>query len=110
MGDNIENHITTYLARLSSKDINFLADVYNWDHLSIADEGGFLWIKGLTEEEIDSNFIKSIPSIERFYADKGKLFPYQKLLPVGNESSCLWTPLKRAIFFNPIMQILRASR
>ncbi|MDF1695566.1 MAG: hypothetical protein P1U56_07025 [Saprospiraceae bacterium] len=97
MGSNIEIHID-YLARLKSSDIDHLASVYNWEHLSLSDEGGYLWIKGLTEQEINSIEIKSIPSIEQFFTKKGKLFPLGKLLPTGNVPACLWTPIKRAIF------------
>ncbi len=96
MASNAQINIK-YLARLHETGLDRLAVLYNWEHLSIANEDGYLWIKGLTEDEIESVELMSIPGIERFYSKSGKLYPFQKLLPIGNEPSCLWTAIKRAI-------------
>ena len=96
MASNIEVDLR-YFARIIEANLDQLAIVYNWEHLSVANEDGYIWIKDISVDEIDSVALKSILSLERFYAKEGKLYPLNKLLPIGNEPACLWTKIKRAI-------------
>lgn len=96
MADHIEGDIK-YLARIPVSSFDQLSVVYNWNHLLMAHEEGYYWLKGLSVDEMDSVEIKSITGIQRFQSKLGKLYPFQDLLPIANEPSCLWTPIKRAI-------------
>ena len=76
---------------------DYLSGIYNWQHLSVGKVEDALWIQGFSDEEIEHVKVKSIPGIQRFYASKGKLFPLEHSLPIGNEPAMLWTPIQRAI-------------
>ena len=96
MASDVEVNLK-YFARIQEANLDQLAGVYNWEHLSVANEDGYIWIKDISEGEINSVALKSILGIERFYVKQGKLYPLHKLLPIGNEPACLWTKIKRAI-------------
>ena len=96
MAGNVDFNLK-YFARIKEANLDLLVGLYNWEHLFVANEDGYIWIKDITADEIDSVPLKSILGLERFYVKQGKLYPYNKLLPIGNEPSCLWTKIKRAI-------------
>ena len=86
-----------YFLKLPNRFQDNIAAIYNWQHLLVGNEGGVIWIHGFSLEEINKVEVKSIPSIQRFYSQKGKLFPLGHALPVRNEPALLWTPIQRAI-------------
>lgn len=89
-----------YYLSLANNSSDLLRGVYQWEHLSMATDGDLIWIKGLSEEDLTSTAVLSIPGINRYYSKLGRLYPYGKLLPVGYEPSLLWTAMKKAIFLD----------
>lgn len=87
-----------FLISIDIKSIDYLHSIYGWDHLMVGKQDGEMWVKGFTEAELSAVEVKSIPNVKRFFIQNGKLYPIGKLLPVGNEPSLLWTPIKRGIF------------
>jgi len=69
----------------------------NRSHLKVAFDDGLIWVKGLSQKEINAGVVLSIPSVERYGHNKAKLYKYGKQLPSRIEPSVLWTPIERAL-------------
>lgn len=93
-------HTTTYLNYLiclNPQQKEDLGELRRWENLMMASDENKIWIKGFSEEQMESHWVKSIPFVQRFYEKDGKLFPYGSTLPEGNVPSLLWTAIRRAL-------------
>lgn len=86
-----------YFVCIQKQDEDFLAKIRHWINIKMAFEGDFIWIKDLSTEQIQSFEIKTIPSHILYYAQNGKLFLHNSLLPNRNIPALLWTPIERAL-------------
>lgn len=68
-----------------------------WNHLRMATEHDLIWIRGFSENEIESIQVLSLPSVNRYYLKEAKLYAYGGRLPSRIEPSLLWTPIERAL-------------
>ncbi len=75
-----------------------LASIRHWKNLSIAyDDDDNVWVKGLSEQEMHSKEILSIPNCKRYCAKGPKLYPLGKLLAERILPSLLWSTMKAAL-------------
>ncbi|AFM05600.1 hypothetical protein Fleli_3270 [Bernardetia litoralis DSM 6794] len=74
-----------------------LAAIRHWQNLKMAIDDNFVWIKDLTDEQINSKQIKIITQKTVYYEKEGKLYLQNSLLPERNIPSLLWTEIKRAL-------------
>ena len=74
-----------------------LAAIRHYEHLKMAVDDDFVWVKELTEEQVESNDIKILMQKTIYYEKEGKLYLQNSLLPERNIPSLLWTDIKRAI-------------
>lgn len=96
MAENITGNINWYVC-VPVKDKQYLSGIRHWQHLKIAFESDHIWIKDITQEEVDSVEIKGLPSKEIFYQQGNKLYCKGSLLPQRNAPALLWTPVERAL-------------
>lgn len=74
-----------------------LATIRQWDNLKVAFNENLIWVKDLNYVQVHSVEIKSIPSKTIYYANEGKLFLLNSLLPDRVIPSLLWSPIDRAL-------------
>jgi len=96
MATDFENIINNYIC-LEQKNIDFISNLRIFEDLKIGYEDSKVWIKGLTNEQMESKLILSIPNIQRFYEQSNYLFLWDSLLPFCKLPSLLWTPIQRGI-------------
>lgn len=96
MAEDAANDIE-YLVQTHNSRTDDLGTIRHWDNLAVCFEGASVWVKGFVADQIHSIEVKSIPSIKRYYAARGKLFPLESVLPAGAMPSGLWTPIARAL-------------
>lgn len=89
-------NLINYL-KIQKKSLELLGYIRHWKNLKIGYEGDFIWIKELTEEQLDTVAIKRIPNQVRYYENGTKLSLKGSLLPECSIPSVLWTPIKRAL-------------
>ncbi len=85
-----------YLKLHISQKENLLS-IYHFENLKIAIDDDFVWIKNLTDEQINSKQIKILTQKTVYYEKEGKLYLQNSLLPQRNIPSLLWTEIERAI-------------
>jgi hypothetical protein len=97
MATNTENHIN-YILEIDKQHLNYLGQIRHWNNLKIAKDGNEYWIKDITEIQLNSLEIKSIPFVRIYKLVQQKLFPLESLLPTKKiPSSLLWTPLEKGL-------------
>ena len=87
----------TYFLRIAAEHRDYLGAIQHWNNLKMAVEEGMIWVKDLTQKQVDAVEVKSIPYKELYYAVGQQLFPLQSLLPYRNIPSLLWTPVERGL-------------
>lgn len=87
----------TYFLCVAAEHKNYLAAIRHWNNLKIAVEEGSVWVKDLTEKQVHSIEVKSIPYKELYTALDHRLFPLGSLLPGRTIPSLLWTPIERGL-------------
>lgn len=85
------------LLKISAQNVHFLGDIRHWSELKIAKEGAHYWVKGLSEERLNTVMVQSIPFKEIFRMKEGMLFPDGANLPVSKAPSLLWSPIEKGI-------------
>ena len=73
-----------------------LAPLRAWENLKVAFEGQHIWLTNFDQAQMESSLVKKLPFQKSYYAENGKLFPSNSLLPARQEPSLLWTPIQRA--------------
>lgn len=94
---NITGNDIVYWLSLNSQYKKAVYELRKWSHLKMAIEGNLIWIRGLTEAEIQSPKVLQIPSIERYYLKGAHLIPFGKRLPALIEPNLVWSPIQRAL-------------
>lgn len=97
MATNAADRITTYYLALADTQRAQLYGIRHLEGLSLASEGGTLWVKGLSSVQVESVAVKTIPFKKVYAAREGSLFAPGSLLPAGPEPALLWTPIARAL-------------
>lgn len=87
----------SYWCSLPAAHKEHLGAVRHWQNLKLATDGQLYWLKDLTEMQANSPEVKTIPSVQVYYTQEGKLFKQGSLLPSQFIPSLLWTPIERAI-------------
>lgn len=97
MAENPSNGVT-WILEIDQQHLEYLAPIRHWQQLRLAADQGICWIRGLTEEQLDTHEVRSIPFKRIFYEKDNRLFPAGSLLPVRRmPTSLLWTPLERSL-------------
>lgn len=87
-----------YLLEIDHQYQNHLGQIRHWAHLKIASDAGKYWIKELTDAEVNSIEVKSIPFKNIYSLTENKLVPYGSRLPIKKIStSLLWTPIDKGL-------------
>jgi len=79
-----------FFAALETNTYEHLSTLRTWNHLEMGREDNTIWLKNLNYEQINSRMILQIPFVQRYYGKKGKLFPYERLLPERNIPDITW--------------------
>ena len=96
MEDNSGINIEYWLS-VPSQHKKAIYQLRKWSHLKTATDDKLIWIRGLTQTEIQSESVLKIPFIERYYLKGVQLIPYGKSLPALVEPSLLWSPIQRGL-------------
>lgn len=96
MAQDIADAVNYYL-HIEQINKNDLAGIRHWSHLKVAFDENSIWIKDFSAIEIHSLEVKTIPYKKVYYAQHGKLFLLNSLLPDRSEPALLWTPIERAL-------------
>lgn len=83
-----------YLIQIESVDRENLRNLISWDNLYIGESDDFIWIKGFTENQINSIEIKSIPRKKIFTEKNNKLYLFKSRLPHASTIKLNWIPIK----------------
>lgn len=83
--------------RIHKAQLEFLGYIRHWKQLKIGYESNWIWIKELTEEQLESVAIKRIPNQVAYYENGAKLSLKGNLLPECSIPNVLWTPIQRAL-------------
>lgn len=74
-----------------------LGTIRHWSNLRIAFEQDLIWLKGFSEEQLNSVEVKSIWDKKVYYEKDAKLFLKDSLLPDRNIPSLLWSGIDRGL-------------
>lgn len=85
------------LLKIESSNKDYLGGIRSWENLQIGKESEFYWVKGFTEQQLDSIELKSIPYKKLFIERDHLLFPMGSELPVSRLSNLLWSPIERGL-------------
>ena len=96
MAINVTNNLEYWLS-VSADYKEAVYELRKWSNLKMAVDHHLIWIRGLSEEEIESATVLSIPSIQRYYLKEAQLVPHRKRLPVMIEPNLLWSPIHRGL-------------
>jgi hypothetical protein len=97
MAENPSNHIN-FLLEIDQEHLSDLVQIRSWFNLKIAHEGRTYWVKGFTQQQLESLEVKSIPFKKLYSLQNHLLFPYGSKLPSKRlPSALLWTPLERGL-------------
>ena len=96
MENDSTKNISYYLA-INKLNINHLALLRQWTQLKVAFENETIWLSNFTYEQIESVAVKSLPYKKVFYAQNGKLFLFNHLLPYANEPALSFIPIEEAL-------------
>src|ERR1035437_2347122 len=96
MAENPSEYLT-YVLAIEKKHEDFLGQIRHWSNLKIATNEGTLWIKNLTQKQIGSLEIKSIPFAQIYVLNENLLFPLGSNLPSLKLPSLLWTLINRGL-------------
>lgn len=97
MAEDPSNHLT-YVLEIAQQHQAYLGQIRHWSNLKIALDAETYWIKDLTQNQIASVEIKSIPFKHIYSLKEYKLFPVGSHLPLKKmPSSLLWTPIERGL-------------
>lgn len=83
--------------RIPKSSIELLGNIRHWKNLKLAYESDFIWLKGLSSEQLNSVPIKCIPLHTCYYENEQKLSLIGSLLPNCSIPQVLWTPIQRAL-------------
>ncbi len=82
---------------INQEDSKLLAAIHRYDFLKIARQENLVWVKNISEKLLLTAAIQRIPS-QRIYATaEGLLYPYGKLIPIGNLPDLTWLPLQQGL-------------
>lgn len=93
--DGTEN-ISYYLV-IDRENMKHLAQLRQWAHLQIAFETKTIWLTNFAAEQIESVAVKSLPYKSIYYAQNGKLYLQNHLLPYCDEPLFKWLPIEEGL-------------
>ena len=96
MADHAGDHLDYWVAAPAAY-AHALYPLRRWPNLKMATTHGMIWLRGLSEADIESVSVLSIPLINRYYLEGAYLYPVGKSLPALVAPSLLWTDLKRGL-------------
>jgi hypothetical protein len=83
--------------RIPKNQLELLGYIRHWKQLKVGYESDWIWIKELSDEQLDSVAIKRIPHQVCYYEKETKLSLKGSLLPSCSIPNILWTPIQRAL-------------
>ncbi|MEO0734994.1 MAG: hypothetical protein AAFZ52_19305 [Bacteroidota bacterium] len=96
MADHARDHLA-YWAAVPDRYADALYPLRQWPHLKMATEGGLIWLRDFTREDIESASVRRIPLLQRYYLQDARLYPVGNSLPVMVAPNLLWTDLRRGL-------------
>jgi len=96
MADNFGVNIEYWLSIPLQHD-RAIYKLRKWAHLKMAKDEKLIWVRGLTQNEIESDSVLKIPLIKRYFLNSAQLIPYGKSLPAMVEPNLLWSPIQRGL-------------
>jgi MoxR-vWA-beta-propeller ternary system domain bpX2 len=96
MAQDSPDNIAYYLHILASNKAH-LGAIRHWQNLKIAFDGNNIWVKDFTAKQLEAREVRTIPNKRLYYAQQGKLFPINSLLPNRNVPSLLWMGIERGL-------------
>lgn len=98
MEANFANHSVTYLVEVPINDTELLGDIRLWENVKGAFTHNALWIKNVTNEQLEHIAISGLPRKSIYYQKGSLLFRKDKLLPEKKlPEGLLWSPIYRLV-------------
>lgn len=82
---------------INREDSSLLVELYAHYNLKIAFLENLVWVKNIPDELISSATIQRIPSQRMYATAEGLLYPYGKLIPVGDLPDLTWQPIQQGL-------------
>ncbi|MBL7746324.1 MAG: hypothetical protein JNM19_02755 [Chitinophagaceae bacterium] len=97
MEENAADNLVTYITRIPVAEEASIAFIRHWKNLGVAFDGDTIWMKGFSQEQINSPSLRQIPYVELYEQKGGLLFKKGKLVPERKiPGGLLWNPVQRA--------------
>ncbi|MBE7173547.1 MAG: hypothetical protein INR73_23445 [Williamsia sp.] len=87
----------TYFLCIAAAHKDYLGAIRHWDKLEMAVHEASIWVKDLTQKQVDAVEVKSIPYKELYYALDQQLFPMGSMLPAGDMPALHWTSIEKGL-------------
>ncbi|MBD3904905.1 hypothetical protein NAL32_09210 [Chryseobacterium sp. Ch-15] len=98
MAEDSSNSIKTFWAELPKADEDFLGAIRDWKNVQIAIDEEIVWLKGFTDEQVNSADIQQLPNFILYELRDGLLFRKDTLVPSKKmRTALLWTPIDKAL-------------
>lgn len=85
------------LIRIPKEYEHHLGGIRSLENLKIGKDDHYFWIKGISDEQMESLPFQSIPFKELFVQREHLLFPAQSELPIGKIPGILWSDIDRGL-------------
>lgn len=96
MAEHPANFIN-YLFSIESQHRDYLGQIRHWSNLKMASDGTLLWVKDLTERQLNNLALQSIPFKQLYYEKEGLLFRLGERVPLRKQPSLLWSPITKML-------------
>jgi hypothetical protein len=87
----------TFFLSISKQHLSQLLSIRHWEDLRIATDENLVWVKNITQIQLDSLEIKAMPFKKLYYQENHQLFPVGSLLPERNIPSVIWSPIRSGL-------------
>ncbi|MFT3978881.1 MAG: hypothetical protein QM687_00335 [Ferruginibacter sp.] len=97
MEENAASNLKIYITCIPTAEEASITVIRHWKNLAVAFDGDMVWIKGFTQEQAFSSYLRQIPFIELYEQREGLLFKKNRFVPEKKlPGGLLWNPLQRA--------------
>ncbi|NJO02199.1 MAG: hypothetical protein HC880_11370 [Bacteroidia bacterium] len=96
MAENATDNISYYLS-IKQVHQDFLGAIRHWGNLNVAFEDDQVWVKDLTNTQLNERALKTIPYKTLYYPQAAKLFLVGSHLPSRNIPALPWKPIESAL-------------
>ena len=86
-----------YWISIAVQHKDYLGQIRHWSNLKMATDTRLLWVKNITERQLDNLELKSIPHKQLYVERDGLLFHPGERVPMRKLPSLLWSPIAKML-------------